>query len=52
MRKVESTGKVKATARIVSDKYLPVVRGPKRPVILKAVGGPMRTDIDRLPFTS
>ena len=61
MRKVEFMGKVKATARIVSDKYRRVVSGPKRPVISKPtliatndhpVGGPMRTDIDGLPFTN
>ena len=60
MRKVESTGKVKA-ARIVSDKYRRVVSGPKRPVISKPtliatndhpVAGPMRTDIDGLPFAN
>ena len=42
MRKVESTGKVKATARIVSDKYRRVVSGPERPVISKPVGGQHR----------
>ena len=50
MKKVESMGKVKATARIVSDKYRRVVSGPERPVASKPVGEPMGTDIDRLPF--
>ena len=51
MQKVGCTGKVKATARIVTDKYLRVISGPKRLVASKLVGGPMRTDIDGLPFT-
>ncbi|KAI0699619.1 hypothetical protein C8T65DRAFT_728971 [Cerioporus squamosus] len=61
MKKAEFMGKVKATARIVSDKYRRVVSGPKRPVIGKPTlimtnanptGAPARTDIDGLPFTN
>ena len=51
MRKVGSAVKVKATERIVSDKYRRVVSGPKQPVISKPVGEPMRTGIDRLPLS-
>ncbi|KAI0763854.1 hypothetical protein BD413DRAFT_698923 [Trametes elegans] len=35
MRKVEFLGALRATARVVSDKYRRVVSGPKRPVISK-----------------
>ncbi|KAL1942924.1 hypothetical protein VTO73DRAFT_4595 [Trametes versicolor] len=35
MKKVEFLGKIRNTARIVSDKYRRVVSGPKRPVIGK-----------------
>ena len=50
MRKVGFTDKVKATARIVTDKYLRVGSGPKRPVISKPVRWwTMLTDIDGLP---
>ena len=42
MKKVKSTGKVKATARIVSDQYRRVVSGPERPVISQPVGGRYR----------
>ena len=52
MRKVGFTDKVKATARIVTNKYLRVGSGPKRPVISKPVRWwTMLTDIDGLPFT-
>ncbi len=60
MKKAEFMGKVKATARIVSDKYRRVVSGPKRPVISKPklimindnlTGAEARTDIDGLPFS-
>ncbi|RPD58719.1 hypothetical protein L227DRAFT_586946 [Lentinus tigrinus ALCF2SS1-6] len=61
MKKAEFMGKVRATARIVSDKYRRVVSGPKRPVISKPtlittndnpLGLPLRTDIDGLPFAN
>ncbi|CDO68153.1 hypothetical protein BN946_scf184938.g5 [Trametes cinnabarina] len=62
MRKAEFMGKLRATARIVSDKYRRVVSGPKRPVISKPtlimtsearVGNAMaRGSIDGLPMTA
>ncbi|KAI0793537.1 hypothetical protein C8Q74DRAFT_1314648 [Fomes fomentarius] len=61
IKKVEFVGKVRATARLVSDKYRRVVSGPKRPTISKPTliltserghDGPSRTDIDGLPLTN
>ncbi|KAI0334646.1 hypothetical protein GY45DRAFT_1294979 [Cubamyces sp. BRFM 1775] len=62
MKKAEFMGKIRATARIVSDKYRRVVSGPKRPVISKPtlimtsesrVGNAMaRGNIDGLPMTT
>ncbi|KAI0702077.1 hypothetical protein C8Q76DRAFT_684896 [Earliella scabrosa] len=59
MRKVEFLGRVRATARVVSDKYRRVVSGPKRPVISKptlllAGDGPGqgRADVEGLPFST
>ena len=46
MRKVESTGKVKATAR-ARERRVPAGRQRTE----AGVGGPMRTDFDRLPFS-
>lgn len=66
IKKVEFVGKVRATARLVSDKYRRVVSGPKRPTISKPTliltserghdgpggHGHARTDIDGLPLTN
>ncbi|KAI0742122.1 hypothetical protein C8Q80DRAFT_1198157 [Daedaleopsis nitida] len=57
MKKVEFLGKVRATARVVSDKYRRVVSGPKRPVIGKpklilTTDMDVRPDVDGLPFTN
>ena len=62
IRKVEFLGKVRQTARIVSDKYRRVLSGPRRPMVGKPtliLTGedanripPVRTAIDGLPFTN
>ena len=62
VKKVEFLGKIRQTARIVSDKYRRVVSGPRRPMISKPtliLTGenantipPVRTAIDGLPFTN
>ncbi|KAM5544509.1 hypothetical protein V8D89_002169 [Ganoderma adspersum] len=62
IKKVEFLGKVRQTARIVSDKYRRVLSGPRRPMIGKPtliLTGedanripPVRTAIDGLPFTN
>ncbi|OSD00088.1 hypothetical protein PYCCODRAFT_1469631 [Trametes coccinea BRFM310] len=62
MKKAEFMSKVRATARIVSDKYRRVVSGPKRPVISKPtlimtsearIGNAMaRGSIEGLPMTT
>ena len=58
VRKVEFMGRVRATARVVSDKYRRVVSGPRRPVISKPTliltsdenaGGPSRRGGPILP---
>ncbi|KAI1784016.1 hypothetical protein LXA43DRAFT_1077528 [Ganoderma leucocontextum] len=62
IKKVEFLGKVRQTARIVSDKYRRVLSGPRRPMIGKPtliLTGedanripPVRMGIDGLPFTN
>ncbi|KAI0628174.1 Alpha/Beta hydrolase protein [Trametes polyzona] len=62
MKKAEFLGKIRATARVVSDKYRRVVSGPKRPTISKptlimtsdnrAAAGAVRPSIDGLPVTN
>ncbi|PIL29491.1 hypothetical protein GSI_08433 [Ganoderma sinense ZZ0214-1] len=62
IKKVEFLGRVRQTARIVSDKYRRVLSGPRRPVVGKPtliLTGedatripPIRTAIDGLPFTN
>ncbi|TBU41145.1 hypothetical protein BD309DRAFT_1082270 [Dichomitus squalens] len=62
VKKVEFLGKIRQTARIVSDKYRRVVSGPRRPMISKPtliLTGenatrlpPIRTGIEGLPYTN